>query len=115
MPLFPIENIDGVYDNTKYVWFYSEGEELIDSTIITNITALIINPEVYKYGSCLLRVPSLKIFENSNNLKILTIINLDIYGMTIPKSVCKLNFENTNLTNLNKINIDWNNISGLSL
>jgi hypothetical protein len=113
MPLFPIENIDGVADTNTYRWLYRNGEELIDQKIITNINTLIVDTEVYTHSICLLRVPSLKVFENLDNLKTLKIGNLDICGMTIPKSVGKLTFENTNLDHINKVNVDWNNIWGL--
>lgn len=105
----PQQNMSGL------LWIYQNDEnteEILDTiTNNNNVSYLKISSETH-IKPCL---PSLEIF-NTGHLISLKIIGMDITNMSpIPSSVRELELNDTNISDLNIIPVNWSNIRDISL
>jgi len=113
MPFLPTYDYwTNVHDG--YLWIVDPDVE-DDLSILRNkptIKRLEIEP-IFGNRSRRTRIPSLDFF---TSMEILKITDMDITNMPrIPKSIIELKLIETNLSDINQINVDWSHIVGLEL
>jgi hypothetical protein len=116
MPLIQMFNQGPLRNMPGLIWQYQVDDEKETEEILKNMTD---NRVAYLQIMCVSKIkpvmPSLELF-NTGHLISLKIHGMDVQNMPpIPSSVHSLEFNSTNISDLNNMSVDWSNIRELSL